>query len=117
MVDAVEESVVDSFTLRCATFPNLAIGGQVKGSNKDLIFVQITDPKNAKYLQSKINQTYDMHFHISQVNRVVFQQQHCALEWIVEHDLFDMLINNRAYDFVPPNADPIGIDGGSYAFR
>lgn len=115
MIDAVEESLVDNFTLKCAQFPNLAITGQIKGSNKDMIFVQISDAKNSQYLQSKPNQSYSIHFHISQVNRVAFQQQHNALEWIAEHDLFDILINNPKYDLIPTH--PIEDAEQNYVFR
>lgn len=117
MVDAVEESVVDSFTLKSEKFPNLSIAGQVKYSNKDFIFIQITNAKNAAYLQSKINQPYDVHFHMSTMNRVVFQQQHCALGWIIEHDLFDVLINNPKYDYIPRVSTDAEFIEQNYAFR
>lgn len=115
MIDAVEESIVDSFTLYCSDFPNLAIAGQIKGCNKELIFVVI-DQKQCSYLQSKPNQLYNIHFNLSQANRVAFQQQHSALYWMQEHDLFDVLINNPRYDFVPANTDPVETEGKCYEF-
>lgn len=118
MIDAVEESLVDSFTLKSNIFPTLSIAGQIKTSNKDFIFIQISETKDAKYLQNKcLIDVYDIHFNISSVNRVAYQQQHFALDWIVEHDLFDILINNPKYFYTGENLNDRKFNVQDYAFR
>lgn len=96
MYEAADDSILDWFTLKPnPTKRNIAISGQVKGCNKDFIFVDIAE-ENVDYLKRNCNiESYDIHFHI---NRVPFQLQHNALEWTRKHNLFNQLINNPKYD-------------------
>lgn len=98
LFDAVEESLVDGFTLKpsnqliqCAT----PIVGQIKTCNKEFIFVEIPEAEHRKYVQNHPDRVYDIFFH---VNRGPFQLQHYALHWLVKHQLFQQFVNSQAYD-------------------
>lgn len=97
LVEGVEESAVDCFTLKpfndrihCPI-----ISGQVKTCNKEFIFVEITELDHCTYLLKHPDRVYDIFFH---VNRVIFQLQHNALDWIMNHQLFHLFVNSPEYD-------------------
>lgn len=105
MADAVEESIVDSFTLkpvlseeekRCRFRTNISIYGQIKGINKDFIFIEINDQHYADYVKQNCSRrSFDIYF---QLNIMTFQLQHNALNWMRLHKLFDLLVNNPEYN-------------------
>lgn len=97
LIDAVDESAVDCFTLKPSN-PLIScpiIGGHVKTCNKEYIFVEITESEHCKYLANHPDRIYDIFFH---VNRVTFQLQHYALQWMINHQLFAVFVNSSAYD-------------------
>lgn len=100
MAEAAEESILDCFTLIPRKSPNVSLGGQVKGCNKEFIFIEITEKEHSDYLRANLHQFYDIIFH---VNRVPFQLQHYALEWIESHRLFNVLLNNPKFEIVDFN--------------
>lgn len=114
MVEAVEESIVDCFTLKSAQSSNVSLGGQIKASNKDFIFIEITERDHSEYLQRNIHRTYDICFH---VNRLPFQLQHHALDWIESHRLFNVFVNNPSCEVVDRDFYGAAVSEESYVFR
>lgn len=119
MIEAVEESAVDCFTLKPSN-PLIGCGliaGQIKTCNKEFIFVEITERDHCMYLSKHPDRCYDIFFH---VNRVTFQLQHYALEWIANHQLFNIFVNSSDYDCDASNfnvrAEPPDTEE-NYAFR
>lgn len=101
MVEAVEESIVDSFILKPSedendlnVYQRVNISGQIKGINKDFIFVEISET-HLEYLKNNCHKKYNISF---QLNLLTFQLQHNALKWIRNHNLFHILVNNPKYD-------------------
>lgn len=72
LIEAVDESIIDCFTLRPSNplLSGYVIDGQVKTSNKDFIFVQITENEHCNYISYHPDRCYDIFFH---VNRTTFQ--------------------------------------------
>lgn len=118
LAQAVEESIVDYFTLKPSNplIGGIVIEGRIKTNNKDFIFVEVIEPEHRRYLLNHPQRNYDIFFH---VNRLTFQLQHNALEMIVDHQLYHLFINSSKYDDRRRNFDmnytpPIKDD---YAFR
>lgn len=87
--DAIDENLLDRFVLKeleCQC-PH-KIGGQIKGNNKEYIFLEI-DEKDIKHV--KIGPKYEIDFLL---NRVPYQVQHMALDYVKKHKLVERLINN-----------------------
>lgn len=70
------------------------MSGQIQGSNKDYIFIDIAEENFDYLLRNCDNKLYDITFHI---NRTPFQLQHNALAWVKQHKLFPALINDEKY--------------------
>lgn len=91
--DAINENLLDQFILKEneRSRPPL-IQGQIKGNNKEFIFLEINEND-----VPHINTTamYAIEF---QLNRLPFQVQHLALNYVAEHDLFKNFINNPILD-------------------
>lgn len=93
---AVDESSVDLFTLQSSVgcLPKITASGQIKGADKDFIYVVI-DEGDFNSLQMHSNkQHFDIKFHM---NRLGYQLQHRAIEYMEKHKLHPILINNNAY--------------------
>lgn len=108
MAEAVEESILDSFTLKpvfsdeekssSRIRTNVSIYGQIKGINKDFIYIEINDQYFADYVKENCRRrSFDIYF---QLNIMTFQLQHNALKWMRLHNLFDQLINNPKYSLL-----------------
>lgn len=133
MAEAIDESIVDSFTLkpiltdaeklnsdqrmRRYSEKHSSIYGQIKGINKEFIFLEINDQHFAEYVRKNCDcRHFDIYF---QLNLTTYQLQHNALEWMVNHHLFDSLVDNPHYNSIRLAIDTIdhptvGID---YDFR
>lgn len=114
MVEAVEESMVDCFTLKSGQSSIVSLGGQIKASNKDFIFVEITEKDHCEYLRRNLHRTFDICFH---VNRQPFQLQHHALDWIESHRLFDVFVNNSSCEVVDRDFYGAAVSDENYVFR
>lgn len=103
--DAINESMLDHFTLRNmrnTQFRSPSISGRVNGNSNDFIFIEIFE-ESLKLVET--DDEYEIEFH---VNRLPFQVQHLALYYVENHKLVDKLINNSRYDyFIPkPSQNP-----------
>lgn len=91
--DAINENLLDQFTLKemeCGRTQK--IQGQVKGNNKEFIFVEINESDVSRI---KTTVEYAIEF---QLNRLPFQVQHLALEFVMRHRLVEKFINNPLLD-------------------
>lgn len=128
MAEAINESIVDSFTLKPILTDeekqfrmrnprkkiDISIFGQIKGINKDFIFLEINDEHYAEYVRNNCDRLhFDIYF---QLNLTTFQLQHNALEWIVRHGLFDLLVNSLEYNRTVDTTDYPLVDI-DYEFR
>lgn len=69
----------------------ISLNGKIKRRESGKIYVEIF---NANKWDSQ--EQYDIAF---EINRIVYQLQHNALEFIQKHRLFDILINNPSYQY------------------
>lgn len=102
LVEAVEESLVDHFILKPVHASHMSIEGQIKSCNKDYIFMSIKEKDQFNYLKGNAERLYDISFH---VNRMPYQLQHFALEWIGDHAIHNVLVNNPQYDIKVRDVD------------
>lgn len=117
MIDAVEESLVDCFTLKPSNplISCVPIVGHIKTCNKDFIFVEIAEREHCNYILNHPDRTFDIFFH---VNRVTFQLQHYALDWMVKHQLFQLFVNSPKYETHGWDSNALGMDDiVDYEFR
>lgn len=100
---AIDESLLDQFTLKVhqsshfETAGGILSGtfeGKIQGKNAEKIFIEIF---NEKLKTICADETFDIRFYL---NRVPFQLQHFALDFLREQSLFNVLIDNPAYDDV-----------------
>lgn len=101
---AIDESLLDQFILKTnKTNDNRAIGfgsdpryfeGKIHGKNLERIFIKIP---SESFLSVYQTESFDLRFIL---NRVPFQMQHFALDILRDQHLFDLLIDNPAYDDV-----------------
>lgn len=93
----VEESMIDHFILQTSmgSQPKITAAGQVKRCDKDFIYVEINE-EDFDLLRNYCKTKYfDIAFNI---NRVGYQIQHRALDYLHEHNLHPILIDNPEYD-------------------
>ncbi|XP_055301141.1 putative helicase mov-10-B.1 isoform X2 [Sitodiplosis mosellana] len=112
---AIEENVVDRFILKPKLETNVKVKGRAKAKSE--IWGQVLRVKNSKiYIEifpetfNKVQHSYDGQLYdiIFTVNRMPFQLQHFALEFIEKEHLFTRLIHNFQYkkdDLAPLNGE------------
>lgn len=108
LLHAVDENLVDYFELVPKYFPKKKkkrgrkkdhIRGQVRRfkQNDEKIIIEIVD--NFDFVLRKYrNDLYDILF---ELNRMPYQLQHNALDFVKKHKLFDILIKNDLYYQTP----------------
>lgn len=69
--------------------------GQVKGCDKDFIYIEIVEDDFSDVRNNCERQYFDIFFNI---NRVSYQLQHKALKYMDHHKLHSLLINNPKYE-------------------
>lgn len=88
------------------------MSGQIKGKNNESIFLEILE--GSEFLIGNHNdQTYDIDFH---VDRKPYRQQHNALQFIIQHQLFYLLIRNDKYNELPCDPEK-PVDYNNFVFR
>lgn len=111
LFDAIDENVVDYFELVPKYFPKLKkkkiqnrrvkdpIRGQVRRlkGNDDKIVIEILEHFDF-VLHNYRNDVYDIIF---ELNRLTYQLQHYALDFVEKENLFDILIENQLYYQTP----------------
>lgn len=98
MKAAIDENNLDRFVLIPMQTPlkkNFEIMGQILYIREDCVFVDIFPQSFKQIKRIYETETFTIKF---QVNSVPYQQQHMALDYIVEHNLFNILINNSIYN-------------------
>lgn len=123
MAEAVQESILDSFTLvskpddgksKLIT-SNIQIPGQIKGINKEFIFLKIDDESHVNLVKSLCNDhTFNIYF---RMNSMTYDLQHQALKWMNSHSLFDSLVNNPKYNVDIPSVHSSANAEFGYNFR
>lgn len=113
MADGVQESMLDCFTLKPVSSPQLSINGQVKYCTKDYVFIEIADRVHLDLLNNQ-REKYDIIF---RVNRQTYQLQHYALECLVRNKLFDSFLKHPEYDCILASNDNEWSQAGQYGFR
>lgn len=106
----IEESLIDHFTLQSSFGydPVVVASGQMKGADKDFIYIEIVEGDFAFVLSNCDNQYFDIKFHI---NRGQYQIQHRAIEYFEKHNVHSMLINNPKYDRYEDYVHHLELDG------
>lgn len=94
ILHAIDEGLIDYFTMRPTNGKKINISGQVLARNAEKTFVSIFG--KLRYMkENHKKEMYDINF---LVNRQPFKLQHQALDLFREHSLFSRLINNPRYD-------------------
>lgn len=94
IIHAIDEGLIDYFTMKPANGKRINISGQVLARNEVKVFVSIFG--NLRYVkENHKNENYDINF---LVNRQPFKLQHQALDLFQKHSLFSCLINNPRYE-------------------
>lgn len=86
---AFENGLFNRFVLH-SKHEERKIDGSILGKSDDKIHVLLFDGID----NFSENQVYDVHF---QINRIPYQVQHKALDFVQHHKLFEVLINNPKY--------------------
>lgn len=99
---AISDKILDCFTLTPTQFESdTEIIGRIKKADKDWIYLCISDEYSLNYVKAYCKEVvFDITFHI---NRTPFQIQHLALQYMQEHNLFPILINNPSFVNKPSN--------------
>lgn len=100
--DAFNENLLDQFTLEPSRSASHCFSGRISGNNKDYIFVEI-DKKHIGYFSILPLGIYQIKFH---VNRLPYQVQHLALDFVKKHSLVRRFINNPVYKISEELASP-----------
>lgn len=69
--------------------------GTIKGKDEEKIYIEMYEQSYVSFREKYKNQLFDIFFRF---NRLSFRMQHFALDCIREHKLFNILINNPAYN-------------------
>lgn len=109
--EAIGESVLEYFSLKpVSSSSGRILTGRIQGSNKEHIFLEISE-EDVDYLRNNCGQRlFDIHFNM---NRIQFQLQHNALNWLEKHGLFSLLVNNPKFDC----AEDEVIDAENFIFK
>lgn len=92
---AIDENVLDFLVLKSKSNSEKKIRGQVYRISGKKIIIEIF-PESYKLIQKAWkNELYDIFFIL---NRVPYQVQHYALQFIEKEKLFPKLINNKLYN-------------------
>lgn len=86
-------SALDKFTITCDESTHTLIAGNIHNLDQQYVHLKITNGLDD--FTNFRDGLFDIYFH---GNRHSFQMQHTALEWVKEHKLFDVLINNQLYN-------------------
>lgn len=76
----------------------ITIDGRIQGCDQNYIYIQITEGfEELSVLATNYMQTFDVNFYI---NQTPYQLQLQALDFLVKHRLFEILINNPIYSTI-----------------
>lgn len=98
---AIDESLLDLFVLKPHKQTDFddelyrSYEGQIKRKSADKIFVEMSDECFSQFGDVAKNHSFDIKFCL---NRLPYQLQHLALDYLNDQHLFDVLINNPKYD-------------------
>lgn len=98
---AIDESLLDLFVLKPHKQTDFddelrsSYSGQIKRKSTDKIFVEMSDECFSQFGEVAKNYSFDIKFCL---NRIPYQLQHLALDYLNDQHLFGALINNPKYD-------------------
>lgn len=116
IVSAIEESLIDHFTLSSPHqfFPKMKFCGRVLRCDEKNIHVEIFKEKDSSTLKTHCKvQPFDICF---TVNRLPYQMQHKTLKLVEQFNLHSLLINNENYEH-RPNHNNLDYSCLSYTIR
>lgn len=92
---AVSDSIIDSLSIFAKGVEHGRIDGRITNCDGKYIFIKITNGfEKLSVLATNMMQVFNVDFYI---NQTPFQLQIQALDLMVEHKLFETLINNPLY--------------------
>lgn len=94
---AVQDTIIDGFTISQGGTqdPNIMMSGRIEGSDDKFVYISIAQGFEVlSGIHKNFGQFFDINFHIDQTS---FQLQLQALSFVVDHNLFEKLINNPSY--------------------
>lgn len=95
---AIEENLLDVLRLKPNTEDETWLEnyfGSIKGKDDEKIYIEMYEQSCVSFREKYKNQQFDIFFRF---NRLSFRMQHFALDCLREHRLYNILINNPAYD-------------------
>lgn len=107
---AIDENLLDALRLKPITDDESCSEnyfGSIKGKDEDKIYIELYEQSYLRFEKVYKNQPFDVFF---RCNRLSFRMQQYALDLMRDHRLFNLLIDNPAYD---ENEQPVsGTDKG-----
>lgn len=92
---AINESIVGALSIVSQGMIDDGIDGYILNSDLNYIYIKIVKGfEKLSTLCTNVMQNFHINFHI---NQTPYQLQIQALDFLVKHDLFKMLINNPLY--------------------
>lgn len=92
---AIHESLLDGLIIKPVGFENSTIHGRIEKCDQNHIYIKIVNGfEDISTTHRNPEQFYDVSFHI---NQTAYQLQLQALDYLKEHHLFDVIINNPSY--------------------
>lgn len=96
---AIEENLLDVLRLKPVTEDGSDwlenYFGSIKGKDEEKIYIEMYEQSYVSFREKYKNQHFDIFFRF---NRLSFRMQHFALDFIRDHGMYNLLINNPAYD-------------------
>lgn len=95
---AIEENLLDALRLKPVTDDDYWLEnyfGAIKGKDEEKIYIELYEQSFLSFHKVFKNQPFDIFFRF---NRLSFRMQHYALDFLRNHNLFNLLINNPAFD-------------------
>lgn len=99
LIAEIENNFVEYVILRLTSRQDTEYLGTICGLQDKTIVFEVTESKALKDLASGKNKLYNISF---KLNRLHYQLQHYALEFILDHELFVRLIDNSDYRCAKP---------------
>lgn len=89
---AVSDSTIDALSIAPAGVEQSTIDGRIQVCDQNYIYIKIAEGfEELSLLNRNSMQFFDINFHM---NQTPYQLQLQALDFLVEHQLFEILINN-----------------------
>lgn len=92
---AIDVKLLEAFTIKKSDTPKAPLfSGKLQSCDNNYIYVKIINANQEARFVNNDNMLFDITFNI---NRLTYQIQLAALQWVNEHRLFSILIANPLY--------------------